>query len=135
MEAFSSSANTADTHEKLESLNPGERKAFADLAGTSQPLMQLAPRTMLRLLAQVAAQEQQLLLHERREKGLREQVNQWENMGEGFPDYYDAALEVKAILDDAHYGDPSYEEPDMEYDGQGWRTPYPSRNDIRGLAS
>lgn len=116
-------------------LTPSERRAYRELASRDQDLMQLSPRTLLRLLAQVEAQEPQLLLHQRREKGLCEQVRQWENMGEGFPDYYDAAQEVKAILEDMHYGDPAYQEPDMEHDGTGWAVPRPLRNELRGLAS
>lgn len=114
--------------ETLPLLNPAERRAFRDLAGTSQPLMQIPPRTVLRLLAQVEAQARLLLLHERREKGLRESVANWQGMGAGFADYYDAAEELKAVLDDPHYGDPAYQEPDMEHDGIGWRTPYPPRD-------
>ena len=134
MEAQSLAAEAASP-EKLDYLGLAERRAYEQLAGTDQPLMQVSPRTLRRLLAQVEAQARQLELHERREKGLMEQVESWQKMGADFPDYYDAGMEVNAILEDMHYGDPAYQEPEMEHDGIGWAVPHVYRNDIRGLAS
>lgn len=96
----------ADTAPLTDYLSPAERRAFADLAGTSQPLMQVPPRTLLRLLQQVTDQQQRLLLHERREKSLRQSALAWmDNAG-----YQDEAQEVLEVLNDPHHGGPANQE-------------------------
>lgn len=110
-------------------LNSSERKAYrelADINADEQGMMPIAARTLKRLLAQVSAQEQQIKLHERREKGFRELGQAWQTMGPDFEDYQDAATEVIAVLDNPHYGDPAYADHEPEHDGQGWCAPRPT---------
>lgn len=102
-----------------------ERKAYIDVAtnmADEQGMVTVSAKTLLRLLALAGT----LTLHQRREKGFRELATAWCSPGTQ-DDYQDAGTELTAILDDPHYGDPAYHESEMEHDGQGWRTPYPSR--------
>ena len=120
---MSTTPETAAQQPTLAPLGFAERRAYAELATThadERGMLQISANTLLRLLATAG----QVELHQRREEGFTDLAKAWTNP-DSPDDYHDAASELTAILQDEHYGDPAYQEFEMEHDGQGWRTPSP----------